>query len=160
MIESGKDAARVRIFPPAVPIGVILAAVGLNHVWPVDLGLEIPRAIRYWVGGTIVVGAILALGAWSVFVMRRSGQSENPWKPTYNIVERGPFRLTRNPMYLQMVIVCLGVAIALTNFWLLLLTPVCGLLLQYVAILPEEKYLEGKFGQAYLEYKKRVRRWL
>jgi protein-S-isoprenylcysteine O-methyltransferase Ste14 len=92
--------------------------------------------------------------------MRRSGQSENPWKPTTSIIERGPFRITRNPMYLQMVLVCIGVAIALMNIWLFMLTPLCAWLLQRTAIIPEERYLEVKFGDAYLDYKSRVPRWL
>jgi len=155
-----RDAAAVRIFPPAVPLLTILVGVGLNRVWPLDLGFELPTPGRYWLGGLIVAGAILGLGLWSVLLFRRSGQNENPWKPTPRIVERGPFRVTRNPMYLQMVLVCVGVAIVLGNVWILALTPLCGWLLQRYAILPEEAYLERKFGDAYLAYKRRVRRWL
>jgi protein-S-isoprenylcysteine O-methyltransferase Ste14 len=138
----------------------ILTGVGLSHFWPIDLGLEFPTPERYWVGGLIVVGAILGLGFWSVVLFRRTGQSENPWKPTPQVVERGPFRITRNPMYLQMVLVCVGVAVILMNLWVLALTPVCAWLLQRLAILPEEAYLERKFGGTYLAYKSRVRRWL
>jgi len=68
--------------------------------------------------------------------------------------------LTRNPMYLQMVLACIGFAVILSNGWILLLTPLCGWLLQRFAILPEEAYLERKFGDTYLAYKGRVRRWL
>jgi protein-S-isoprenylcysteine O-methyltransferase Ste14 len=155
-----KDAAAVRVFPPAIPVVIILLGVALNYVWPIDLPIDLPKALRYWLGGLIVGGALLGLGGWSVLIMRRDGQSENPWKPTFNIIDRGPFRKTRNPMYLQMVIVCFGVGIALVNWWLLLLTPVCGWLLWRLAISPEEAYLEKKFGDTYLEYKKRVRRWI
>ncbi|MDH3458457.1 MAG: isoprenylcysteine carboxylmethyltransferase family protein [Gemmatimonadota bacterium] len=108
----------------------------------------------------MVAGAILGLGLWSVILFRRSGQNENPWKPTPSIVERGPFRVTRNPMYLQMVLSCIGLSVAFANPWILLLTPVCALLLQTLAIIPDEAYLERKFGGTYLEYKSRVRRWL
>jgi protein-S-isoprenylcysteine O-methyltransferase Ste14 len=62
-------------------------------------------------------------------------------------------------MYLQMVLVCAGFAIILSNVWVLLLTPLCALILQRFAILPEEAYLERKFGVQYLSYKKAVRRW-
>ena len=75
-------------------------------------------------------------------------------------MERGPYRFTRNPMYLQMVLVCVGVAIILANLWILLLTPFCAWALRHFAIRPEEEYLERKFGASYLEYKGRVRRWL
>jgi protein-S-isoprenylcysteine O-methyltransferase Ste14 len=154
------DAAAVRVFPPAVPALTVLIGVGLNRVWPIDLGFALPVPQRYWIGGAIVVAAVLGLGLWSVVLFRRSGQSENPWKPTPQIVERGPFRLTRNPMYLQMVLVCVGVAVILMNWWILVLTPVGAWSLQRLAILPEEAYLERKFGDAYLGYKRRVRRWL
>ncbi|MEB2345394.1 MAG: isoprenylcysteine carboxylmethyltransferase family protein [Deltaproteobacteria bacterium] len=155
-----RDAAAVRIFPPAVPLLAILLGVALDRLWPLDLGSVLPAPACYWIGGGIVVGAVAGLGAWSVSLFRRGGQSENPWRPTTEIVERGPFRLTRNPMYLQMVLVCAGFAILLANGWILLLVPLVAWLLQRLAILPEEAYLEAKFGEAYLGYKRRVRRWL
>jgi protein-S-isoprenylcysteine O-methyltransferase Ste14 len=155
-----RDAAAVRIFPPAVPLLTILLGVGLNRVWPIDPGFELPKPGRHWIGGLIAACAFLGLGLWSVVLFRKSGQNENPWKPTPRIVERGPFRVTRNPMYLQMLLVCVGVAVILGNVWILALTPIGGWVLQRLAILPEEAYLERKFGDAYLAYKRRVRRWL
>jgi protein-S-isoprenylcysteine O-methyltransferase Ste14 len=158
--ESRADAADVRIFPPALPLLTVLAGVGLNWLVPIRPGFELATPLRYWVGGAIVVGAILGLGLWSVLLLRRSGQSENPWKPTTQIISSGPFRVSRNPMYLQMVLACIGFAVALMNVWILLLTPVCAWLLRTLAIVPEERYLESKFGEPYLEYQRRVRRWL
>jgi protein-S-isoprenylcysteine O-methyltransferase Ste14 len=158
--KQDSDAAAVRIFPPAIPLLTVIAGIGLNRLWPIDLGFEVPVRASYWIGGLIVAGAVLGLGWRSVVQLRRTGQSENPWKPTTAIVECGPFLFTRNPMYLQMVLVCIGIAVALTNLWILMLTPVCAWLLQRLAIVPEERYLERKFGETYLAYKRRVRRWL
>ena len=155
-----KDAAAVRVFPPAVPVLTILLGVTLQRLWPVKADLGMDRSTRHWIGGLIVAGAFFGLGAWSVILFRRSGQNENPWKPTPQIVERGPFRITRNPMYLQMIIICIGVAVILANPWILLLIPLAGWVLQRLAILPEEAYLERKFGDTYRAYKNRVRRWL
>lgn len=155
-----KDRADVRVFPPGVPLLTILAGVGLERLWPLGLGLGLSDPQRKWIGGLIVAGAFLGLGVWSVALFRRSGQNENPWKPTPTIVERGPFRFTRNPMYLQMILMCIGFAIVLESFWILALTPLCGWILQRFAILPEEAYLERKFGEAYSAYKRRVRRWI
>lgn len=160
MKEGPRDAAAVRVFPPAVPLLTILIGVGLNRLWPLGFPIGMPTPARYWVGGTIVVGAILGLGLYAVVLVRRSGQSENPWKPTTEILESGPFRLTRNPMYLQMVLACIGFAIILGNLWILLLVPLCVWALHRFAIQPEEAYLERKFGERYLSYKRRVRRWL
>ncbi len=159
-MQEQQDSAAVRVFPPGLPLLAILLGVGLNWVRPIDPGFAFPTPARYWLGGAIAMSAILGLGLPSVLLFRRGGQSENPWKPTPHIEERGPFRLTRNPMYLQMLIVCIGVAVILMNWWVLVLTPVAGWLLQRFAILPEEAYLERKFGEAYLAYKRRVRRWL
>jgi len=159
-MQDQKDAAAVRIFPPGVPLLTILVGVGLDRIVPIDLGFSLPTPARYWIGGAVIASAIVGLGLPSVLLFRWSGQSENPWKPTSRIEESGPFRFTRNPMYLQMVLVCVGVAVVLMNGWVLVLTPVCGWLLQRFAILPEEAYLERKFGEAYLAYKGRVRRWL
>jgi protein-S-isoprenylcysteine O-methyltransferase Ste14 len=159
-MEKKRDAAAVRFFPPAVPLLVVLIGIGLQYWLPIDPGFAFAKPARYWIGGFIAVGALLGLGAWSVLLLRRDGQSENPWKPTFRIVEKGPFRITRNPMYLQMVLVCAGLAIALMNWWILLLTPLCAWLLHKLAILPEEAYLEQKFGEAYLSYKRRTRRWI
>jgi len=120
----------------------------------------VPAPVRHWLGGGIVARAFLGLGLWSVVLFRRSGQSENPWKPTPRIVERGPFRLIRNPMYLQLVLICVGLSILLANWWLLLLTPAVAWTLQRFAIRPEEADLERKFGDEYRAYKRRVRRWI
>jgi protein-S-isoprenylcysteine O-methyltransferase Ste14 len=158
--ESVRDGAVVRIFPPGVPLLTIVAGVLLNRWWPIDPGFTLPAPARYWVGGLVVAGAFLVFGVWAVVLFRRTGQDEKPWAPTPEIVERGPFRVTRNPMYLQMVIGCIGFAIILMNVWILLLTPLCGWALQRFAIRPEEEYLERKFGDVYLTYKRRVRRWL
>ena len=155
-----RDAAAVRVFPPAIPLATVLIGVGLDYLWPLRAPFMLEAPERYWIGGAIIVAAILGLGLWSVVLMRRSGQSENPFKPTTQIIRGGPFRITRNPMYLQMVIACIGFAVALMNVWILILTPVCAWLLQRLAIAPEEEYLERKFGEAYLDYKRRVRRWI
>jgi protein-S-isoprenylcysteine O-methyltransferase Ste14 len=155
-----RDAAAVRFFPPGIPLAAIGLGLALEHVWPLGPWLPLPPLVRYGLGGAIVSGAVLGLGLQSVLLFRRGGQSENPWKPTHRIEVSGPYALSRNPMYLQMVLVCFGLAVALANLWILLLTPVCAWLLQRLAILPEEAYLEAKFGDDYRAYCRRVRRWI
>lgn len=158
MDGGAEDRADVRIIPPLVPLATILFGVGLQRLWPIPIFFRAPA--RYWLGGLVVVGVVLGLGLRAVVLFRRSGQSELPWKPTPSIVESGPFRVTRNPMYLQMVLACVGFSVILSNAWILILTPICALVLQQFAIVPEEAYLERKFGDEYLDYKRRVRRWL
>jgi protein-S-isoprenylcysteine O-methyltransferase Ste14 len=154
------DAANVLFFPPGIPLITIVLGATLNWLWPIGFGFTLPPVVRYCLGGAIVVGAVLGLGLWPVLLFRAGGQNENPWKPTPHIEERGPYKITRNPMYLQMLLVCIGVGIALENVWILILTPFAAWALQRLAILPEEVYLERKFGATYLAYKRRVRRWI
>ncbi len=158
--EQQQDSAAVRVIPPAVPLVTVLVGIGLNYLWPIDLEFALLAPQRYWVGGLILAGSLPGLGLWSILLVRRTGQNVSPWTPTPEIVESGPFRVTRNPMYLMMVLVCVGIAIILGNVWILVLTPICGWVLQRFAIEPEEAYLERKFGDAYLAYKRRVRRWI
>ncbi len=155
-----KDAAPVRILPPLVPLGTLLLGIVLDSIWPLDLGVEVSATTRYWIGGTISLAAFVGLGLWPELLFRRTGQDGKPWTSTREIVDRGPFRLTRNPIYLMMILICIGFAVVLMNAWIVLLTPACGWILQRFAIVPEEAYLEQKFGDVYLAYKKRVRRWI
>ena len=154
------NAAKVRFFPPGIPLLAILVGSIMQWRAPINIGYALAAPERYYVGGTLAIGAILILGLWPVVLFRKGGQNENPWKPTPSIEVNGPYRFTRNPMYLQMLLVCIGAAIAFQNYWILLLTPLVTWALYVCAIKPEEAYLEEKFGQAYLSYKARVHRWL
>ena len=92
--------------------------------------------------------------------MVRAGTNVPPNKPTVTIVTGGPFRFTRNPLYLGGTLVYLGFAMVLGSVWLLWLFVPMVLVLRWGIIHREERYLEAKFGEVYLAYKARVRRWL
>jgi protein-S-isoprenylcysteine O-methyltransferase Ste14 len=158
--DAERDAAAVRVFPPGIPFAALVLGWALQTGWPLRIDAWPPESVRPWVGWGVAGASFLLLGGWAVLLFRRSGQNENPWTPTTEVVRRGPYRITRNPMYLQMVLILIGVGIALANGWLLLLAPVCAWALQRWVILPEEAYLERKFGEGYSVYKRRVRRWL
>lgn len=160
MTDAKNDHAAVRVFPPGVLLATVVAGAGLQWLWPIDLGFELPSPARHWIGGIIIAGALLGLGVWAVLLFWRSGQSVKPWDPTPEVLQEGPYRFTRNPMYLMLVLICIGFAILLWNPWILILTPICAWVLRKYAIEQEERYLEAKFGEAYLAYKRRVRRWL
>ena len=93
-------------------------------------------------------------------MFRRARTSPIPIRPTTALVTNGPYRFSRNPMYLSLVLLYVGLALRLNDFWVLALAPVVIVLVHYLAIVREEQYLERKFGQEYLDYKARVRRWL
>lgn len=154
-----KDGAQVRFPPPFLPLLTVLVGVALNFLVPFNVGASFPLWTRI-VAGTALIAAGFALGMGAMKRFEATGQRPEPWEPTPEIVDGGPYRFTRNPMYLGMVLFCLSIGVLLTNGWILLLSPLCAVGIYYVAIRHEEAYLEEKFGEQYLAYKHRVRRWL
>jgi protein-S-isoprenylcysteine O-methyltransferase Ste14 len=120
----------------------------------------LPAAVSAGWLGTIVLALVLALVAWAISTMTRAGSNVPTRLPTTTIVETGRYRFTRNPIYLGMVLGLIGLAIAFNRLWLLVTLVPSALVIRYGVIAREEAYLERKFGEVYLAYKSRVRRWL
>jgi protein-S-isoprenylcysteine O-methyltransferase Ste14 len=154
--QSDERGANVRFPPPLVFVGSTLLGVGLDYIAP------IPFFTSTWmrVLGIIVLLAGLALMIAAVREFRRTGQDPKPWKPSPELVLQGPYLLTRNPMYVGFTIVQFGLGVALGNLWISLLAPVALLVVHFIAVLPEERYLEERFEDAYREYRRRVRRYV
>jgi protein-S-isoprenylcysteine O-methyltransferase Ste14 len=108
----------------------------------------------------MVFALALALLAWAIATITRAGSNVPTNRPTTTIVETGPYRFTRNPIYLSMMLGLIGLAIALNSLWLLLTLIPFALVIRYGVIAREEAYLERKFGDVYSRYRARVRRWL
>lgn len=102
----------------------------------------------------------VALGAWAFSIITRAGSNVPTNRPTTTIVDTGPYRLTRNPIYLGMVLGLIGEAIAVNSLWPLLSLVPFALVIRYGVIAREEAYLERKFGDVYHRYRARARRWL
>ena len=157
MNTEAEDNATVRIPPPLSYIASIVAGIGLHELLsPMPIALPMgPRiALAFLVA---VLGVGLVVGAWRLF--RATGQDPKPWLATPEIVRTGVYRLTRNPMYVGFALLQTAIGIGLGNLWILLLVPLACAVVQFTAIRPEEAYLECKFGDAYLDYKRSVRRW-
>jgi protein-S-isoprenylcysteine O-methyltransferase Ste14 len=101
-----------------------------------------------------------ALAVWAIWTMWRAGTPVEPWEPTKRIVTRGPYRFTRNPIYVAMTLLFLAIALVVDSVWFYAALPSLVLLLHYGVILREEAYLLGKFGGEYGDYFRRVRRWI
>jgi protein-S-isoprenylcysteine O-methyltransferase Ste14 len=106
------------------------------------------------------VAAGLGLDFWSVALFRRAGTSPLPFRPATSFVARGPYRFTRNPMYVGMTLLLAGVGLMLGRAWIALSALVGAGFLHLYAIPREERYLERTFGESYRDYRRRVRRWL
>jgi protein-S-isoprenylcysteine O-methyltransferase Ste14 len=101
----------------------------------------------------------LALIVWAILTLRRAGTTVLPDKGADKLVTDGPFRYRRNPIYMGDVLLFLGLAQLTGYIWFAIATPLCAIAVFYLAILPEEQHLENRFGQAYLDYQERTRRW-
>lgn len=153
-----RDGAAVRLPPPLVFLLALLVGIALQLLaLPVRLvlpsGLRVVLTVALALAGAALAGAALGL-------FRRSGQDPRPWESTPAVIAHGVYRYTRNPMYLGMGCVLAAIGIGAANGWLLALAPVALAVVHVTAVLPEEAYLERKFGADYLAYKQRVRRWL
>jgi protein-S-isoprenylcysteine O-methyltransferase Ste14 len=116
--------------------------------------------VLQWVlGGALFVAGLALLASFNT-AFHRKGTAVEPWKPTTAIVSTGPYRLTRNPAYVGMALVYAGIAVMSDALWTLAPLPLVLLIVDRGVIAREERYLERKFGQEYLEYKRRVRRWI
>jgi protein-S-isoprenylcysteine O-methyltransferase Ste14 len=151
--------AGIRILPPLVFLAGLLAGYAIWWFWPVPVAPgEWSFAIRVAGGVAVVLGVWLAIAA--VLTFGRVGTPPEPHKPTTALALDGPYRLTRNPMYLGMALVQGGLALAGNALWpLLALVPVIWVIRTQV-IDREERYLEELFGGEYRTFKERVRRWI
>jgi protein-S-isoprenylcysteine O-methyltransferase Ste14 len=142
------------IFGAAIAGGLILQAL---HPWRL-LGRPARRIRR--IAGTAGVGAGAALIGSALASMQRAGTSPLPHEPSSALVTGGPFRFTRNPIYLAFTLITLGVAALRNSRWVLLLLGPALAVLNRGVIDREERYLEQRFGEDYRRYRQRVRRWL
>ena len=142
----------VRIFPPAIHLVAI--AIGFLLQWAVPI-----RISGMLVPGVLVLAIAVGLSVWAVMLMARAGTTPNPTRPTTALLIRGPYRFTRNPMYLAWELIVVGVGLAANAPWVIVMAVPAALLTRRMVIDKEERYLENKFGAEYLDYKSRVRRW-
>lgn len=144
--------------PPLLFLLYLLAAWGCDALWPWRLEV-VPFAARAVAAGALALCALL-LGLWSFAVMRRAGTPVEPWEPTEALVTGGPFRFTRNPLYLALNAMMALFALLVDSPWFLLAVPALFATLHFGVVLREEAYLQGLFPEAYDAYRQRVRRWL
>src|SRR5215470_3107966 len=151
------DTPNVIVRPPIAWALAVLAGLALNWFMPLRL---LPTAVLAgWLGAPVFALA-LALFVWAIATMTRGGSNVPTNLPTTTIVDTGPYRFTRNPIYLAMVLGLIGLAIACNSLWPLLTLVPFALVIRYGVVAREEAYLERRFGDGYREYRARVRRWL
>ncbi|MBA3944277.1 MAG: isoprenylcysteine carboxylmethyltransferase family protein [Herpetosiphonaceae bacterium] len=151
-----RDTAGIVAPPPLIYGGTLIVGLLLNRLLPVAF---LPRNVARRVGA-LLIGLNFLVGMPAFMNMRRAGTSPNPATPTTAIVTTGPYRYTRNPIYLSFTVMYIGIATFANALWALLLLPGVLAVMNQGVISREEQYLERVFGKEYTEYKARVRRWL
>ena len=156
MSAEPQDHAHVIAFPPLIFALHAVAGTVAHWLCPIPLLPSLPARL---------LGAGLALWAgtqafWASRIMHRAGTNVNPGKPTITIVAAGPYRYTRNPMYLSLCLLLLGLGLLLDGVLPMLFVIPLAFTLHFGVIKREERYLAAKFGETYLAYQRQVRRWL
>jgi protein-S-isoprenylcysteine O-methyltransferase Ste14 len=152
-----RDHAGVFVPPPllfVIPL-VVASMVHARRPWPIADGRSLVLTL-----GSFIIATGITIGLASVYSFRKAKTTVLPaGRPTTAIVESGPYRFTRNPMYLAMSCAYVGLALLLNNLWALLLLPFVLVVVDLFVIRREERYLTAKFGEPYREYCARVGRW-
>jgi protein-S-isoprenylcysteine O-methyltransferase Ste14 len=138
-------------------IGALLLGVVIHVLSPIAI---FPATHVQEILGGFLLALSGAFARWAFLTMRRLGTVANPKKPSKALATHGPFRISRNPIYVAMTGLYIGLAFLVNSAWLLMLLVPLLMFMQWGVILREERYLTGKFGNEYTAYSSRVRRWL
>jgi protein-S-isoprenylcysteine O-methyltransferase Ste14 len=142
--------------PPLIFLLFLVLGYFLNRIYPLSV---LNRPLNIIISAIFFAYAALTAGL-AFYYMKKSGTNINTRKPTNTIVTISVYSYTRNPIYLSMIILLIAFALFLNALWMIIVIPVFVLVMQKGVIEREEAYLENKFGSEYLNYKKRVRRWI
>jgi protein-S-isoprenylcysteine O-methyltransferase Ste14 len=158
MEKSLKDSAAIRIPPPIFFFACLGCGLLMEYFFPINL-ISLSSIPRVIVGSIfIVISCYFAVSAFFVFIKNKTPFDTS--KSTIKIVTDGAYRFSRNPLYLSLLLLLFGVAILLSSLWLFCTVPILYTLFLFKAVKPEESYLSQKFGEEYLNYSAKVRRWI
>lgn len=157
LAASTGDNPGVVVRPPILYLGALVTLVVLRWIWPTPILADASLALDAGVALGVVA---LALGLWAVVTMRSAGTNVDPTRESTTIVTAGPFRYTRNPIYVGLDLLFVGVTLALNDWWGLVVLVPLVVVMHVGVIRREERYLEQKFGGDYLRYKYDVARYV
>jgi len=147
---------KMKIKPPFIAISYLLIAFGLDLLFPTQKIIIFPNNL---IGVLIIVGGI-SLIVSAAILFKKEGTPKNPFKKPTVMISSGPYKFTRNPMYVGVTLVSLGISVLIGTYIMFLAPLAFFLTINFTFIPREEKIMENLFGQKYLDYKKKVRRWL
>ena len=147
-------------FPP--PLLFALAIAGgwaIERKYPLPLSSLVPIPVQVVTGWALIVMGF-SLMAWGLATFRLARTAVYPNQPARQLVAKGPYRFSRNPMYVGLTIMTTGIGLLADNIWMLMILPVVLTVISKFVIRREERYLQHAFGASYEDYLKRVRRWI
>ena len=156
MANDERDNPGIRVPPPLIYLLPLFAGLLLDRRSHVAF---LPRGVSRSIGWPLIGGGLL-LSRWFFRTMRDAEAPVRTDKPVPRLTTDGPFRYTRNPGYLCLAMIYAGIAVLWNALWAILLLPLVLFVVQREVIGREERYLERTFGEEYLDYKTRVRRWV
>lgn len=160
MSQADRDNPGLPHLPPTYPVAFLVLAIVLEFVLPIRF-LAAPAFVSWQtLAGVLLLAAGLGLDIWAFRLMRAAGTNPEPFKPTTAIVAHGPYRFTRNPMYVGFILSFAGLALVFALEWGVVALPLLWLVLDRVVVRREEAYLTAKFGTAYTDFTARTRRWI
>lgn len=159
-MSSTPDHPPIRVQPPLILLADIILGFVLKAFVPARIApRRWPRAVTVALGLPMLIGG-MALGGTAVRNMMHSGTTPDPHRPSTELVTAGPYRFTRNPIYLGFTLIVLGLGFLANSFWFIPLAGALVATIQTQVIRYEEQYLESRFGPRYQAYKGQVRRWV
>ena len=156
MRNASPDTAQVLVLPPLLYGAAFILGLLLHWGFPLHV---LPTTLARGIG-VVCVLVSLPLALMTLRVLSHAHTPVDPMKPTTALVTEGPFRYSRNPIYVALTLLYVGVALLINALWILLLVVPALMALRYGVIAREEAYLTRKFGDAYRQYTTQVRRWL
>jgi protein-S-isoprenylcysteine O-methyltransferase Ste14 len=152
---TGADNAGVIVRPPLLYAVALATMLALRWLWP----LPIFSGAAFWPGLALVALAV-GLLIWGRQTLVTGGTNVDPSLPSTAVVTSGPYRFSRNPLYMGLAVVYLGLTLALDTWWGIILLALVLIVMHRGVIQREERYLERKFGDGYRQYRAAVRRYL
>ncbi len=159
MTTKSEDRPKILMAPPVAALTGLIVCVILHLIWKPWWLPGFPNPWTIILGGLMVAGGF-ALAIWAANLFHGADTNIDPRKPAEKIVTSGPYRFTRNPMYVGLLSVHFGVGLALSLDWTLVVTVVLWAFLHWGVVLREESYLTDKFGADYEELLSQTRRWI
>ncbi len=150
------DNPNIRIPPPLIFLLFILTGLGLDHFYPIPL---LNGPIK-WILFFTLLFLSLSIAGLSIYLFKKNKTEVIPWKPASFLVVDGPYKYSRNPMYFSFVLFGIALSFVFSNGWILISMIPFALVIDKMVIAKEEEYLKRRFGQKYLDYLKKVRRWI